>query len=273
MLSIMKTLLLSNDDGITALGIKVLARQLAKSFKVVVVAPDRQRSASGHALTLHKPLRFEKTDIIQPDIESWFTSGTPCDCIKFGVTQILGSAPDLIISGINSGANLGGEIFYSGTVAAAREGALLQIPSIAISLFSHNDFAKHYDSAAIFLDGFIKTMFSINLENVFKKTNLLNINVPDLSLDKIKEVVITEPGIRLYNDQFEKRIDPRGKEYFWLNGQTLNIAEAKNSDIYALEQNKISISPISLNLSCHESVENLKHYPQILNLNFNTHEN
>ncbi len=262
----MKTLLISNDDGIMALGIKVLACELASDYKVLVVAPDRQRSASGHALTLHKPLRFDKTDIIGPSVEAWYTSGTPCDCIKFGVTKILPKSPDLIISGINSSANLGTEIFYSGTVAAAREGALLNIPSIAVSLFSDTVFAKNYSTAAVFMKNFVKSLFKADLKNIFKTSNLLNINVPDLPLASINSVSLTRPGFRLYNDQFEQRIDPRGKEYYWLNGHTLNVDEASDSDIIAVEKNNISISPISLNLACDESIKYLQNFPQILHL-------
>lgn len=264
----MLTILISNDDGIHATGINVLAKRLAldPQFAVYVVAPDRERSATGHSLTLHKPLRFEKASVIGASKEAWLTSGTPSDCIKFGVTELLKSLPDIVISGINSSANLGSEILYSGTVAAAREGALLKIPSLAISLNNNNSLIAHYDSAAEFTYRLIHYLMKIKFTTVFKETYLLNINVPNLAFDKIHGVAITEPGLRLYNDQFERRLDPRGKHYYWLTGEIGCVEEEENTDIFAIEHKMISVSPIALSLSCRQTMEKLATCPGLVQL-------
>jgi len=235
-------ILISNDDGIWAKGIRVLAERIAREHDVYVVAPDRERSATGHALTLHKPLRVEEVEI-EGDLKgSWWTTGTPSDCVKFAVGHLVGDV-DLVISGINSGPNLGGEILYSGTVSAAMEGAFLDIPSIAVSLGSGGH--RHYDVAADFVAGLIKLLPDSGLG----KRLFLNINVPNLPASQIEGVRVTKLGVRAYTDHFEKRTDPRGKVYYWLAGEAIEEGEEEGTDAWCMIHKIISITPISFNMT------------------------
>lgn len=254
-------ILISNDDGINAKGIRVLAQRLAeeKEHEVFVVAPDRERSATGHSLTLHKPLRTEEVELPGNIKHAWSTSGTPSDCVKLAVTQLVGSPiPDIIISGINSGPNLGSEVLYSGTVAAAMEGAFMDIPSIAVSLMYAE--IRHYETAAEFIAKLVKVFPKAHLA----QRSLLNVNVPCVPLDQVKGVRITELGVRLYDDYFEKRSDPRGRVYYWLAGEAVEVDEKEGSDVWAVANGYVSITPISFNMTDHtakrklEAVDDLK---------------
>lgn len=238
-------ILISNDDGIFARGIRVLAEEIARDSEneVYVVAPDRERSATGHALTLHKPLRVEEVDFPGKVKGAWWTTGTPSDCVKFAVGHLVPAPVDLVLSGINSGPNLGGEILYSGTVSAAMEGAFLDIPSIAISLGSNGH--RHYETAAAFLAKVIKILPASGLG----KKLFLNINVPNLPADKIAGVRVSKLGVRAYNDHFEKRTDPRGKVYYWLAGEAIEEGEEEGTDAWCMAHGIISITPIAFNMT------------------------
>lgn len=210
-------ILVSNDDGIAANGIRCLAEALAQEHDVYVIAPDRERSAAGHSLTMHTPLRVEEVEAYHGVKRAWVTTGTPGDCIKIGVSAILGKdeQPDLVVSGINHGPNLGADILYSGTVSCAMEGAMLGIPSIAISLAS-----MHYEYEQFNYPAKFATLLLPKLkEFTFPKKSILNINIPALDEEDIAGVAITELGRRMFTDKYEKRIDPRGKVYYWLAGE------------------------------------------------------
>lgn len=247
-------ILISNDDGINAKGIRVLAQRLAqeKEHEVFVVAPDRERSATGHSLTLHKPLRTEEIEIAA-NIKAWSTSGTPSDCVKLAVTQLIGRpAPDIVISGINHGPNLGSEVLYSGTVAAAMEGAFMDIPSIAVShLYGET---RHFETAAEFIARLIKVFPKAQLA----RRSLLNVNVPCIPIEQVKGVLITELGVRLYDDYFEKRSDPRGRVYYWLAGQAIETDEAETSDVWAVLNDFVSVTPIAFNMTDHAAKAKLQ---------------
>jgi 5'-nucleotidase len=248
-------ILISNDDGINAKGIRVLAERLARDneHEVFVVAPDRERSATGHSLTLHKPLRIEEVSLPGNVKGVWSTSGTPSDCVKLAVTQLVGSpVPDIVISGINSGPNLGSEVLYSGTVAAAMEGAFMDIPSIAVSHMYGE--VRHYETAAEFIAKLIKIFPKAHLA----QRSLLNVNVPCLPIDQVKGVLVTELGVRLYNDFYEKREDPRGRVYYWLAGEVIEVNEAETSDCWAVANDFISITPISFNMTDHNAMRKLQ---------------
>lgn len=240
-------LLISNDDGILANGIRALIEATSKDNDVYVVAPDRERSAAGHSLTLHTPLRVEEINPKYGAKRCWMTTGTPGDCIKIAVNAILSNdeLPDLVISGINHGPNLGGDILYSGTVSCAIEGALLGIPSIAVSLASLHYEYEDFSLAAEFTQKFIK-----KLENyTFPPKTVLNINVPGLEKDDIAGVTLTELGKRMFTDTYERRIDPRGKVYYWMAGELTTEPEDARTDIAAVRNNKISITPLTYDLT------------------------
>lgn len=236
-------ILVSNDDGIFAPGIKALAETLAKEHDVYVVAPDRERSANGHALTLHKPLRAEELDFFKDVKGAWQVNGTPSDCVKLAIGAILEETPDLVVSGINRGQNMGTDVIYSGTVSAAMEGNILGIQSVAVSLASFDDL--HYQTAADFVLQFIRNFETHKLP---PKT-LINVNVPPVSYDKLKGVKITRLGVHRYTDLFEKRTDLRGRTYYWLSGSPLEHDDEDDTDTHAVKGHYVSLTPIHYDLT------------------------
>lgn len=245
-------LLISNDDGIFALGIRSLANTLAAAnHDVTVVCPDRERSATGHGLTLHQPIRADLvTDVFHPSIKAWACSGTPSDCVKLALWALLDSPPDFVVSGINQGSNLGTDILYSGTVSAAMEGTIEGIPSIAISLTSFS--CAEFQPAADFAVSLLKQLVTSPLN---ENSMLLNVNVPAIPTSEIAGVLVTRQGIRRYVDVFEKRVDPRGKTYYWLAGELLEEVEVEPiladvpTDVEAIASNYITITPLQYNLT------------------------
>lgn len=247
-------LLISNDDGIFALGIRTLADTLAQAgHNVTVVCPDRERSATGHGLTLHDPIRAEKVEsIFHPSIKAWACSGTPSDCVKLALGALIDGPPDFVLSGINHGSNLGTDVLYSGTVSAAMEGVIEGIPSIAFSLASHT--SQEFQSAALFAKQLIHQFSKQPLPEVM----LLNVNVPPLKPEEIAGVTITRQGVRRYFDTFEKRVDPRGKTYYWLAGEVLedveqpahlHLPENVPTDVQAIRDKYITVTPLQYNLT------------------------
>jgi len=258
-------LLVSNDDGIFAPGIQNLANGLAAAgHAVTVVCPDRERSATGHSLTLHKPIRAEKiTSIFDRSIQAWACSGTPSDCVKLALGAILDSKPDIVLSGINQGSNLGTDILYSGTVSAAMEGLIEGIPSIALSLASFS--SRNFQPTVLFtqklLDHFDRSPFF--------EAMLLNINIPAVNWEEIAGVRLTRQGIRRYCDLFEKRIDPRGKTYYWLAGELLeeidqrelsNFPDSIPTDVQAIRENYITVTPLQYDLTSHQGLHHLQEW-------------
>ena len=232
-------ILVSNDDGISSEGLDALAVSLDELGEVYVVAPDRDQSAASHSLSLHRPLRAER---ISEKIFS--VDGTPTDCINLAVNGLLkDKKPDLVVSGINKAANLGDDITYSGTVSAAIEGTLLKIPSIAISLASRKDF--RFSTAA----HYAKIVAKYVLDNGLPDDLLLNVNIPNLDIEDVKGIKITKQGKRLYEDPIVEKIDPRGKEYYWIGGNELGYIDIKDSDIATVMDGYVSITPIKLDLT------------------------
>lgn len=247
-------LLLSNDDGIFALGLRTLANHLAEAgHQVTVVCPDRERSATGHGLTIHKPLRAELVEsVFDPAVKAWSCSGTPSDCIKLGLGAILEHPPDFVLSGINHGPNLGTDVLYSGTVSAAMEGVIEGISSMAFSLASFSN--QGFKPAAEFAQALLTQLGQLPLPEVM----LLNINVPALAPEEIAGVMVTRQGVRRYYDIFEKRLDPRGKTYYWLAGEVLEEIEQPLdpdsstpllTDVQAIKKNYITVTPLKYNLT------------------------
>lgn len=240
-------ILLSNDDGIVANGIRALIEALSPNYNVYVVAPDRERSAAGHSLTLHTPLRVEEVDPLYGAKRCWMTTGTPGDCVKIAINAILApdEQPDLVISGINHGPNLGADILYSGTVSCAIEGSMLGVPSIAASLASLHSEPEDFKVAAEFIAKVVKQLDTYKIPD---KT-ILNINIPGLEKEDIAGIAITELGRRMFTDTYEKRVDPRGKTYYWMAGELISEPEDANTDIATIRKNKISITPITFEMT------------------------
>lgn len=243
-------ILLTNDDGVQADGIIKLAEFLKGTHNVTVVAPDRERSAVGHAITLHKPLRL--INIKKDDgLIVYSVNGTPSDCVKLALDVIFKGKPDLVISGINYGLNLGTDVLYSGTVSAAIEAAIYSVPSIAVSL----------DENADINDKRIYKFLSQLIRNVqyygFQKHTLLNVNIPVLK-QKIKGIKITTLGTRIYIENFTKNIDPHGKEYYWMAGKLSEDENDERTDIVSVKNGYISITPIHFDLTRYDLIDILK---------------
>ena len=246
-------ILISNDDGYSAEGIKALARGLKKLGRVVVVAPQWEQSGTSHSLTLYRPLR---TKTIAPDV--YAVSGTPTDAVMIAVYCILKTKPDILISGINHGANMGDDITYSGTVAAAMEGTILDIPSIAVSLATQNHSEPlnraRFTRAANFTARLVKAV----LKNGIPKNTLLNVNVPDGLPTEPKRHIITRLGKREYRDVITEKIDPRGEPYFWIAGHYIITDKGPETDYGAIQNNLISVTPLHIDLTDTKILENLK---------------
>jgi 5'-nucleotidase len=249
-------ILVSNDDGISSDGILALARALAQIAQVTVVAPEREQSTMGHALTLHKPLRVFHVRS-EPHLDLWATSGTPADCVYMGLRHVLkGKKPDLIVSGINRGANLGNDIYYSGTIAAAREGAVMDIPAIACSLNWHYEPGKvtpTFDWAAQYMVSFVKSI----MQNHIPPGCLINVNFPNLPLNKVKGVKVARQGFLMYTDKIIPRKDNKGKPYFWLGGKYAGYKDIKGSDCEVLDKGYISVTPFRIDLTQYDYMETL----------------
>ncbi len=244
-------ILLTNDDGIHAQGLYSLYLRLGKSNDVSVCAPDAERSAIGHAITLNRPLRIKKV-YRNKKFYGHSVDGTPADCVKIAVRSILKEKPQLIISGINHGPNLGSDIMYSGTVSAATEGTILGIPSVAISLATYDN--HDFDFAADFASAMLK---KIKKKGIPAGT-LLNVNIPSIKKNMIRGVMVTKQGKSLYQEKFIRRDDPRGNSYYWLSGKVKWLSKPEGSDIKAIEQGYISITPLKFDLTDHQAIEALK---------------
>ncbi|HDS30652.1 MAG TPA: 5'/3'-nucleotidase SurE [Firmicutes bacterium] len=245
-------ILLTNDDGIRAEGLISLARAMSGLGDIVVVAPASQQSAVGHSITLHKPLRcIPEPDFPVKNIRVFSTNGTPTDSVLLGIHGIFGEKPDIVISGINSGPNLGYDVTYSGTVAGAMEGVVAGIPSISVSMGAFENI--DYDGCARFIRKLTKLVVASN----FKSVVLLNVNYPNLPEESINGVAVTRLGQRWYDDVLHKRVDPRGREYFWVTGKSVSACSQPDTDACELERGFISITPLSLDMTDTQSMDEI----------------
>jgi len=243
-------ILVCNDDGYRSEGIAALAEALRELGTVYVVAPDRERSAAGHSLTLSHPLRVEKVGT-----RMYAVDGTPTDCVNLAVNGILrGKQISLVASGINKGGNMGDDITYSGTVSAAMEGTLLGIPSIAVSLVSRNHF-RFAPSARFALEVSKKV-----LREGIPKDTLLNINFPNVDPAEIRGVRVTRQGKRIYGDAIVEKRDPRGRKYYWIGGDSLEREEIPGSDLEAVEERFVSVTPLHLDMTDYASIRALRRW-------------
>lgn len=240
-------ILITNDDGVYSPGIQMLAKRLRELDNVVIVAPDRERSAAGHSMTLHRPLLIEELK------ESMYcVNGTPTDCVNIAVKGLLKETPRLVVSGINKGPNLGDDVTYSGTVAGAIEGILLGIPSMAVSLAAREDFL-FAEAAEVAYHIAVKV-----LEEGLAAGTLLNINVPNLPAGEIRGTQITRLGKRIYHQMTVERVDPRGKKYYWIGGGEPDWEREEGTDLDAVDRNMVSITPLHLDLTHYASFERLR---------------
>ncbi len=249
----MHMILLTNDDGFYAKGIQSLWQELSAVDDVVIIAPDAEQSAVGHAISLSNPLKVQKVEQ-EGSLVGYMVNGTPADCVKIGITELLEVPPDIVISGVNQGGNLGTCVIYSGTVSAATEAAIMGIPSIAVSLnsFEYSDFSS--------AGSFVRQFYPLVIKKGLPEGVSLNINVPAVKREDIRGVVVTRQGKSRVIETFDKRVDPRNNVYYWLAGEMKFEEADPGTDCEMVLENYISITPIHFDLTHYKSLEVLKNW-------------
>ncbi len=235
--------LLTNDDGVASPGLLALTRAMREVGETFVVAPEHERSAASHAITTHKPLRVTPAALGVTGVTAWATNGTPADCVVLGLLDLLAAPPDVVVSGINLGANLGMDLLYSGTVSAAVEAALFGVASVAISVAATRDL--HWDVAAQFAADLVLAVTRHGLP----PDTFLNVNVPNRPAAEIRGVEVTRQSSRRYVSRLEKRSDPRGRDYYWLAGSPGDEEGAPGTDTRAVAEGWISVTPLRLDMT------------------------
>ncbi|MGB1206238.1 MAG: 5'/3'-nucleotidase SurE [Chitinophagales bacterium] len=247
-----KTILITNDDGITANGIRALVEVMQAFGRVVVVAPDKPQSAMGHAITITKPLRLTKVDVFG-GVEAYACSGTPVDCVKLAVDKVLKQKPDLCVSGINHGPNSSINVIYSGTMSAAMEASLEDIKAVGFSLLNFTSTADMSHAKRVVRD---------IIENVLYKgmasCNLLNVNIPDIPYEEIKGIKICRQGEAHWKESYDERTDPFGRKYYWLTGKFTVTDQGEDTDEWALKNGYVSVVPTQHDLTNYKDVDFLK---------------
>ncbi|WP_336515758.1 5'/3'-nucleotidase SurE [Pollutibacter soli] len=236
-------ILITNDDGVMAPGIRHLIEAVKDLGKIIVVAPDKPQSGMGHAITIGFPLRLQPVKILE-DVEAWSCSGTPVDCVKLAVDKILHRKPDLCLSGINHGANHSINVIYSGTMSAAIEASIENIPSIGFSLLNYSleaDFTAAKKYAKIIVEKMLKVKAAKHL--------CLNVNFPSVDESLINGIKVCRQAYAKYEEDFNERNDPSGKKYYWLTGEFVNMDKGKDTDVWALENNYVSVVPVQFDLT------------------------
>lgn len=250
-----RLILVCNDDGVTAPGIQALTEVAKKFGKVVVVAPDKPQSGMGHAITINATLRIYEHASNDENVQIFSTSGTPVDCIKLAVNEVLDRKPDLIVSGINHGSNASVNVIYSGTMSAAMEGCLEHIPSIGFSL---EDFSidADFSTSQVVAEKVIREVLNHGLE----KGICLNVNIPKIDESSFAGIKVCRQADANWEEEFEKRTDPHGKNYYWLTGKFVNRDEGSDTDVWALKNNFASVVPVQYDLTNHRSLAQLGTY-------------
>ncbi len=244
-------ILVTNDDGITAPGIRVLVEVMQTIGDVVVVAPDSPQSATGHSITISKPLRLDKVSIHGESL-GYQCSGTPVDCVKLAINKVLHRKPDLCVSGINHGSNSSINVIYSGTMSAAMEGAIEGIPSIGFSLL---DYRMEADFEAA--KKYVKSIALNVLKHGLPRGSLLNVNIPDLPASKIKGIKICRQAMAKWREEFDERMDPNNRKYYWLTGKFINNDHGEDTDEWALANGFVSVVPVQFDLTAHHAISYL----------------
>ena len=236
-------ILISNDDGYQAQGLRTLAAALADLAEIIVVAPDRNRSGASSSLTLETPLRVEQ---VEPNV--YYVNGTPTDCVHIAITGLLEPDPDMVISGINHGANLGDDVLYSGTVAAAMEGRFLGVPALAVSLVLDED--GNFGTAAAVTRRLVERM----IEDPLPKDTILNVNVPDLPLESLEGFVTTRLGFRHKSEPVLKALDPKNRPVYWIGPAGAGQDAGPGTDFHAIAARRVAVTPIKVDLTDHRSI-------------------
>ena len=249
-------ILITNDDGISAKGIAALI-EVAKPFgDIYVLAPDKPQSGMGHAISIHDPIRLFKSELY-PGVQSYACSGTPVDCVKLGIFELLGTKPDLLLSGINHGENSSTNVLYSGAMSAAIEGAMEGIPSFGFSLA---DFSADADFSAA--QHYIQILLAQFFEKGFEPSVCLNVNIPKLPLSEIKGIRVVKQAHAYWADRFEKRQDQYGRDYFWLTGEFADLDQRPDTDLHALKEGFVSVVPTHFDLTSYAHLSHFKSWEQ-----------
>lgn len=248
-------ILVTNDDGFGAPGLLALAQEMRQLGKVSVLAPDHNWSASGHVKTMHRPLRAWKVTLAD-GFAALTSDGAPSDCVALALLGLLEEPIDLVVSGINPNANIGDDVTYSGTVTAAMEAVIGGVPGIAFSLHSPEGFQGQLDFMPAARVG--RRIIQSLVENGLSKRTLLNVNVPYLQEEQIQGILITRLGMRLYRDQLDRRLDPRGRPYYWIGGEAPTGVPDEGTDFGALERGFVSITPLDLDFTDYSVMESLR---------------
>lgn len=248
-------ILVTNDDSINAPGIRALISVMKELGDVVVVAPDSPQSAMGHAITINSTLHINKLNS-DPELEAEYScSGTPVDCVKFAVNEILHRKPDLCVSGINHGSNSSINVIYSGTMSAAVEAGIEGIPAIGFSLLDYN-WNADFESCK----PFVKKIASEVLEKGLPDGVILNVNLPKLTENEIKGIKICRQAKAYWEEKFDKRTNPMGKDYYWLTGKFVNLDKGEDTDEWALQNGYISVVPVQFDLTAHHAIQTLNNW-------------
>lgn len=245
-------ILVTNDDGITAPGIRALIAVMAEIGEVVVVAPDSPQSATGHAITINNTLYLNKISTPNAKVTEYSCSGTPVDCVKFAVAEILKQKPDLCVSGINHGSNSSINVIYSGTMSAAVEGGIEGIPSIGFSLLDY-DWNADFEQVKTF----VRKIALEVLEKGLPAGTILNVNFPKLKEKEIKGIKICRQAKAIWQEKFDKRITPQGKDYYWLTGEFVNLEHGEDTDEWALQNGYVSVVPVQFDMTAHHAIPQL----------------
>lgn len=246
------TILITNDDGINAPGIRALIEVMSEIGNIIVVAPDSPQSAMGHAITINSTLYLNKISADGASITEYSCSGTPVDCVKLAVNELLKKKPDLCVSGINHGSNSSINVIYSGTMSAAVEAGIEGIPAIGFSLL---DYSWNADFSPV--KSFIKKIALEALKNTMPEGTVLNVNLPKLKEEEIKGIKICRQAKAFWMEKFDKRQTPYGKDYYWLTGEFINQDKGEDTDEWALSNGYISIVPVQFDLTAHHTIQQL----------------
>jgi 5'-nucleotidase len=254
-------ILVSNDDGYRAPGLLALIEAVRPYGDVLVVAPQDGQSGQSHAITVKVPVRVDKYRQ-EPGLEFYVCNGTPVDCVKLAQNRLLDRKPSLLVSGINHGANSSASVLYSGTVAVAAEGCMYDIPGIAFSLLNHDPHADFMPYVPV-----VRTIVQSVLEQGLKKGTCLNVNIPNVPLRDIRGIRVCRHARGYWVEEYDRRVDPNNKEYFWLTGEYFNEEpEAEDTDEWALSNDFVSVSPVQVDLTCYGELDRLRSWNLSLNI-------
>ena len=244
-------ILITNDDGFTAKGMQALIDTVKVFGELLIVAPDKPQSGMGHAITVNEPLRFQETSYFK-NYKGYHCSGTPVDCVKIGMYELGDRKPDLILSGINHGSNVSTNVLYSGTMSAAVEGAIEGIPSIGFSLTDYDPNADFSASKKV-----VETIVDSALKEGIEEGICLNVNIPNIPLNKIKGIRVCRQGRAFWDDTFDERTDPLGKKYYWLTGSFEDHENSEDTDVHFLKNNYVTIVPTQFDMTAYKAINSI----------------